>query len=543
MKNKILSINIILIFIFTSLISVNAAAPSPRVDLNDYELTVTDINNVYISGTVNTAKGQNIGLFDSTGKVPLSYTTVKNTGSLSSFKIHVPSFVLKNKINTFKVISLPVRGVLNASSPKTFTVKLNSSKKDQTITANDISVKVNEKKSINAKVNSNLSLTYKSNDPSIATVNANGIVVGRKLGSTTIEISQGGNIEYNPTTKTINVTVTNNTDVKQPQTIKTGFDKYQFAGTNKSVNLGAKASSGLACTYKSSKPSIVSVDNKGKLTAKKAGTTKITITQPGNSNFKAATKTVTVKVPSINSKASAVTPLLDACKAQAKWMKNYSYGHWKPVTIANTKKHGTCVTYVGVALQRANLLKNKQYVWHTGSGFGTGKLSGSYGNSVKNNFKVTYIKNKKLKTMKKDLQPGDVLMVDDNRSGNKGGGGHIFIYTGKYSGNNPIIWDNGSCSRVKKGKAGQHAYSGNRKLRIILRPNTYNINTTCINGNISDTHMYLAGQKATISYSPMSGKKIKSIKVDGQNVNINKHKNSYTFNNLNKNHTITVVFN
>ena len=543
MKNKILSINIILILLFTSLISVNAAAPSPRVDLNDYELTVTDVNNVYISGTVNTAKGQNIGLFDSTGKVPLSYTTVKNTGSLSSFKIHVPSFVLKNKINTFKVISLPVRGVLNASSPKTFTVKLNSSKKDQTITANDISVKVNEKKSINAKVNSNLSLTYVSKDPTIATVDANGIVVGRKLGTTSVTISQGGNNDYNPTTKVITVTVTNNTDVKQPQTITTTFDKYQFADINKSTNLGAKSTSGLACTYKSSQPSIVSVDSKGKLTAKKAGITKITITQSGNSNFKAATKTVTVKVPKINSRSSAMKPLFDACKTQAKWMKNYSYGKWSPVTIANTKKHGTCVTYVGVVLQRANLLKNKQYVWHTGSGFGTGKLSGSYGNSVKNNFKVTYIKNKKLKTMKKSLQPGDVLMVDDNRSGNKGGGGHVFIYTGKYNGNSPIIWDNGSCSRVKKGKAGQHTYSGNRKLRIILRPNTYNINTTCINGNITDTHMYLAGQKATISYKPISGKKIKSIKVDGQNVNINKHKNSYTFNKLNKNHTITVVFN
>ena len=436
MKNKIISISICLIFLFTSLILVDAAAVSPRVDLNDYELTTTNINNVYISGTVSIAKNQNIALFDSTGKVPLNYTTVGNTGSLSSFKIQVPARFLNNEINTFKVISLPVRGALNASSPKTFTVKVKtaSSKQNQTITANDISLKVNETKSLNAKVNSNLSLTYKSNDPSIATVNANGIVVGRKLGSTTIEISQGGNIEYNPTTKTINVIVTNNTGIKQTQTIKTGFDKYQFAGTNKSVNLGAKASSGLACTYKSSKPSIVSVDNKGKLIAKKAGTTKITITQSGNSNFKAATKTVTVKVPSINSRSSAMKPLFDACKTQANWMKNYSYGHWKPVTIANTKKYGTCVTYVGVALQRANLLKNKQYVWHTGSGFGTGKLSGSYGNSVKNNFKVTYIKNKKLKTMKKDLQPGDVLMVDDNRSGNKGGGGHIFIYTGKYSG-------------------------------------------------------------------------------------------------------------
>ena len=39
MKNKIISISIILIFLFITLISVDAAAPSPRVDLNDYGIS------------------------------------------------------------------------------------------------------------------------------------------------------------------------------------------------------------------------------------------------------------------------------------------------------------------------------------------------------------------------------------------------------------------------------------------------------------------------------------------------------------------------
>ena len=241
MKNKILSINIILILLFTSLISVNAAAPSPRVDLNDYELTVTDINNVYIGGTVSIAKGQNIGLFDSTGKTPLSYTTVKNTGSISSFKIYVPAFVLKNGNNTFQVISLPVRGALNASSPKTFTVKVKtaSSKQDQTITANDVSLKVNETKNLNAKVTSGLPLTYKSNDPNIATVDANGMIVGRKIGTTNVTINQAGNNEYNPTSKVIFVTVKENTHNIQKYIITYNANGGKGTMSNQTVNEGS----------------------------------------------------------------------------------------------------------------------------------------------------------------------------------------------------------------------------------------------------------------------------------------------------------------
>ena len=544
MKNKILSIGILLVFVFTSLVSVNAIAPTPHVDLDDYQILSTDSNNVNITGTVSICVGQDIGIYDSNGKIMYSCSTLPNTKSSASFSVKIPSRYLKDGTNKFKVKSTPIKNVINGSNPKSVTVTIGVNKKDQVITANNLTLKPGETKNINASVNSGLSLIYLIENPDIATVSNTGDVTARQVGTTRVVISQPGNGEYKPANTTVNIIVSDGSSSgTSNQTISTSFDKYQFSGTNSSTNLNAKASSGLSCTYKSSNSSIVTVDSKGKLTAKKAGTATVTITQSGNSKFKEATKVVIVKVPKLNSRASAVKPLLDACKTQAKWMKNYKYGSYKPVTIEHTKKHGTCVTYAGVALQRANLLKNKQYVWHNGKGYGTGKLSGKYGNSVKNNFKVTYIKNKKLKTMKKTIQPGDVLMVDDNKSGSRGSGGHIFIYTGSYKGNDPIIWDNSSCSRVKKGKAGQHTYSGNRKLRIILRPNTYNINTTCVNGTISETHMYLAGQKATITYSPMSGKKVKSIKVDGKNINTSKYKNSYTFNNLNANHKVEVVFN
>ena len=62
-------------------------------------------------------------------------------------------------------------------------------------------------------------------------------------------------------------------------------------------------------TYKSSNTAIVAIDSAGKVTTKGAGTAKITITAAATSNYKAATKTITVTVAkasqSITAKSSA----------------------------------------------------------------------------------------------------------------------------------------------------------------------------------------------------------------------------------------------
>ena len=63
---------------------------------------------------------------------------------------------------------------------------------------------------------------------------------------------------------------------------------------DKAFSLGAKAKTGL--TYKSSNTKIAAVDSKGKVTIKAAGTAKITIAAKATSSYKAATKTLTVKV-------------------------------------------------------------------------------------------------------------------------------------------------------------------------------------------------------------------------------------------------------
>ena len=158
---------------------------------------------------------------------------------------------------------------------------------------------------------------------------------------------------------------------------------------------------------------------------------------------------------------------LEACKAQAEWMKNYTYNwsKWKPRTLAMSKKYGTCVTYVACVLYRIGYLKEGEVIWHTGKGYGTGKV---YGTNSK--MTTTYMNNKTFTACKSSLKAGDIVLVDDNKSGESGNGGHIMIFTGKWtSDGKPIIWDNHSCERTKKGKTPSYGYGKSRKILAIVR--------------------------------------------------------------------------
>jgi hypothetical protein len=139
-------------------------------------------------------------------------------------------------------------------------------------------------------------------------------------------------------------------------------------------------------------------------------------------------------------------------------MKHAVYEWESKPTIEKSKEKGTCVTYVACVLQRLGYLKAGQYIWHDGRGYGDGKVYGT-----NKHMTVIYMHNKKLKSLKKKLKAGDIILLDDNRSGESGSGGHIFILSNKWSGNNPYIWDNAS---AKKGK---HTYDGNRKVLAVVR--------------------------------------------------------------------------
>lgn len=144
---------------------------------------------------------------------------------------------------------------------------------------------------------------------------------------------------------------------------------------------------------------------------------------------------------------------LAACKTQADWMKNSSYAWQSNPTIAKSKYKGTCVTYVACVLQRIGILPSGNYVWHDG-----GKVYG-------NNSKMTVIyPGKNLHQLKSQLRAGDII-IDGNKHDN-GSGSHIFILTGKWKGDNPVVWDNHS-AQDKGGKS--YTYTRNRPVIAIIR--------------------------------------------------------------------------
>jgi len=166
-----------------------------------------------------------------------------------------------------------------------------------------------------------------------------------------------------------------------------------------------------------------------------------------------------------NGGAAGKTELLNACEEQAKWMKNYEYSYEKNPTVEKSKTKGTCVTYVACVLQRIGALKPGKVIWHTGKGYGTGKVYGTTSSMT-----TKYMDNKPLSALKSELQAGDIILVDDNKSGDEGSGGHIFIFAGEWKSNgNPLIYDNFSADNVRKGKSAKHEYSKSRKVLAIVR--------------------------------------------------------------------------
>lgn len=157
--------------------------------------------------------------------------------------------------------------------------------------------------------------------------------------------------------------------------------------------------------------------------------------------------------------------IIEACKVQAEWMKNFTYKWESKPTIEKSKKKGTCVTYTACVLQRVGLLKSGEHIWHNGKGYGTGKVTG---NTSK--FNVMYQNNKTLSALKGTLQKGDVILCDDNKSGESGSGGHVFIFSGQWASNgNPLIYDQNSATYAKQKKSLLRSYPKSHKVLAICR--------------------------------------------------------------------------
>lgn len=164
----------------------------------------------------------------------------------------------------------------------------------------------------------NAELTYSSDNEGVVKVDASGNVTIVGVGTANITVKSSATASYKASTKTITITVNAKQQVQQPAqqpstpqqpaqqpaqpkpnqtpTVSIGCGNRTVTEGDEAFNVNAKSSNGAGLTYTSSDSSIASVDGNGKVTIKKAGTVKITVTAGAISGWNSASSSVTITV-------------------------------------------------------------------------------------------------------------------------------------------------------------------------------------------------------------------------------------------------------
>lgn len=197
---------------------------APTIVLDNDQITVEGMGDIYVEGTVSIGLGQDVGVFDAEGNECYATAAVGNSGDEETFAILLETRFLKYGDNSFQIMSLPKEGVINGSDAVTVTITIIDNRQEQTIAAGDITFKEGKSIKINASVDTGLPLTYTSAKPRIATVDSAGTLVGKRGGKTQVTISQDGNSDFKPASITITITVI-------PTTFRIAFDPAGGEGT------------------------------------------------------------------------------------------------------------------------------------------------------------------------------------------------------------------------------------------------------------------------------------------------------------------------
>ena len=218
-------------------------------------------------------------IFLSETDVELYHIGMNTTKQLESIVVGLDSNIVFTSDNE-AVAKVSPYGFITAVKPGTATITATVSGASATckVTVKDTSIKFEKSKLtmyskgtntvqlITIVAGESKSVTYKSNRTSVATVDKNGKVTARKAGTVIITATANGiSADCEITVKAPTLTVDKKSATLYTHGTKTLKLKASTTGASKTI------------TYKSSKPSVATIDKYGKITAVKPGTATITI--------------------------------------------------------------------------------------------------------------------------------------------------------------------------------------------------------------------------------------------------------------------------